>query len=61
MQHFKYMQLVYIFCLSHHLHIFALSTAGQIRQTGIGFFFSFGFGDLVDDELYKVRIASHIT
>ena len=26
----------------------------------IGFFFSFGFGDLVNDELYKVRIASHI-
>lgn len=61
MQHFKYMQLIYIFCLSHLLHIYALSAAGQIREAESGFFFSFGFGALVDDELYKVRIASHIT
>ena len=34
-----------IFCLlSSLLHIFALSAAGQIRQTEIGFFFTFGFG-----------------
>ena len=38
------MQLIYIFCLSHLLHIYALSAAGQIRQTEIGFFFSFGLG-----------------
>ena len=44
MQHFKYMQLIYIFCLSHLLHIFALSAADQIRQTEIGVFFTFGFG-----------------
>lgn len=44
MQYFKYMQQIYIFCRSHLLHIYALSAAGQIRQTEIGFFFSFRLG-----------------
>ena len=50
-----------MFCLSHLLHIYALSAAGQIRQTEIGFFFSYGLGSAGTLVLPGIIICSHIS